>query len=459
METKRCKFIKYLFVLVASLVCISTQANTNDRINKLEDKVLDLEINSLLSKILLSGTFRNSIEHYKTKNNMNGPNRNNSNVLISDLELNFASSLGDRVKFFSTLQASFLYGDKVFIGNAPSYMTDEQIDGDSMRIIKAYADLSILPQLLTFSIGRLPTIKGPPAEYYVMDERLGTYPALAYSVPFDGLALSWDIGNTFGLEDRLTFRTVYALNSKNSRSAPWDGKDSISVTGNSGKIAQEDRFYTMMVDYSGSYKKVVSKMNLIAQYYEGTLGRAAVTRSHGLNNDTVNFYDMYSDDKNLGRVRGLVSHVDFKNILNSKFDFYTTYAKYWYKKLGDISAKIVGTNTINSLGGYLYSEDEQGHRLLLGLRYNINELTSVGGEYIESSKGALPSARFSIKKTDFYSFIGTGYHTYVSRHLYNNKVHILLGHYYSNYSNELNIKYVESDKRISNIYSLLTLKF
>lgn len=159
------------------------------------------------------------------------------------LNLDMESRPSDRLTFYGRLSMAKYLGEISSQGSDPNsgVFTDlsagANASDSSVWVERAFANYAISDSL-TFTFGRLPTIDGAPMHHHRNQPMAGSYPILAFSAIFDGMALTKTHGNH-------TFRAIYT-----PFSTPNYG-DSISRNNNSSgdKLERTTDNYALMYEY------------------------------------------------------------------------------------------------------------------------------------------------------------------------------------------------------------------
>lgn len=180
----------WLFMLITA-----AQAETNweERVTALESRISDLEVGEGLRVVEFGGEFDLTYEH------INDRQRAQSKAHRMRFSLDVNAPLTDKVKVYTRLTM-----DKYFNGFQESSEESTQNsfqESATPYFQRAYLEAELAEGLI-FSGGRLPTVEGPPVNYWRNLPRTGTYPSRIYNNIFDGYALTkiWkqDVGQWSG---------------------------------------------------------------------------------------------------------------------------------------------------------------------------------------------------------------------------------------------------------------------
>jgi len=112
--------------------------------------------------------------------------------------LNLRAQVSDNLKFTSRLSMLRHWSDDDFpVYPDVNFLNSNRVPGNiNLKVERAYVDyffepIELLP--LAFTFGRLPSTDGLPTDLRENTPRKSTYPAIAYNVESDGIALSMDL--------------------------------------------------------------------------------------------------------------------------------------------------------------------------------------------------------------------------------------------------------------------------
>tara|TARA_R110000868_G_scaffold117600_17_gene312682 strand:- start:29122 stop:30561 length:1440 start_codon:yes stop_codon:yes gene_type:complete len=471
-----------LLLLITSLPAFAQ--DQSKRLAELEERLFDLELNMLNKSSLSVGGSFSSIYQYSSIRSDNGNiKKGTKDVITSDLKLNVNKVDDDTLKFYSTIGAKYFWNNNF---QSPLDVTDNgqtEVRGSYPYVQKAYFDYFTMNNNLVFSAGRLPTVDGPPIEQSLGQSRMGTYPLLLYSVPLDGVAFTFNLQNTFDLKRRYIMRLIY------SPFYSSDSRSDFTTVGNENnthtlETKKGDALHANF-ETSGAIENLFN-YGLIFQAYYVRFGRMqaienvrgvadATCRAGGsggvLCNATAgpdrNTYEVSSSDEYLADQTAISLHLDLEKVLNSKFDGYFTFKKTFFKKRGSLSAYLTEQNnggaapvgTTIAAGGFIYNSDQEGTEILLGAKYNLTNRHRVGVEYLRRTFGSAPGTIQTSGITDFYSIIGSGYHSYFNFDLRSNLAVTTGAMYLANEAEFVSFSYAERPSRVTSGYMNILLSF
>lgn len=392
-------------IIGLSIVCSSLFVNfsfaSEKKISELESRIEDLELSRDLNIFEFSGELENRYDVYQSVDKSNSVSTNNANksFFASYFKMNMNAKPSDRLSFYGRLSMSKNWNEFAvregtgLVSDSGSGGRDRA--GTKMFIERAFINYKIINSLV-FTIGRMPTVDGPPYHISKMNPRSGAYPLLAYASILDGMALThgMNLGN-----GKLNSRIVFTPATFNDKTADTTDKDSVDSTGR--KVSTSTPMVSAMLDYEGSSTKFWNKMNLIGQYlkiddfYLDTVVQSCSPTCTGIKASNLFF-----------NLKSYLLTAEFNGIAKTGFDFSLTYKHTITGSKGGLS----GNGFFTSLD----RDESTGSVWLLSTAYNFgsNSKFKVGYEYISISDKA-----FQIDNTEnvigFYSGPDSkGHHLY-----------------------------------------------
>jgi len=461
-----------LFFVIVFSSHLRAQTNNEElakRIQELEKDVLDLQISSMLNKVMISGEFFNTISKVDTYNNPYGKKKRHQENFVGNLILNVNSAIGSDVQIYTSFYSSFFYGSSVF---NPDYSTGQITDstvGYGLNVIKAYIDYKIWQEQIIFSLGRMPTVYGPPSHLYDLTKRTGTYPLIGFSIPFDGGAITWNLKQTFSLKDDLDSRFIFAVANRGNATDLDSGRGAAYGT---SRIAENTYIYSYMLDYGTKrMPNISSEGRFILQGYYGKLKTFPALRVRGLLDSELpgdhDLYEVYASQDDLLDMYGLIMHLEMSDVFKLPVDSYITYKRNWISSHADVLYRIVdngegGGNLgdTGNLGGYFVNGKEAGDSILMGGQFKFSSKISIGGEYLFASEGSMDSTYYTKTSTKFYNIIGDGYHLYYTQSLKADRMNYRFGYMNALSKKELTgFSQSNNNKRAITYYAHLGLRF
>jgi hypothetical protein len=383
-------------VIATSLVA-SAMGATN---SELESRIEDLELTRDLNIFSFSGDLENRYDYYQTVDNKSSVSNNNANKqrFATYFRFNVEAKPTDKLAFYGRFAVSKNWNDFT-TRSGTSVVSDSgeggrDRDGSKLFLTRAFINYNITKSL-TFSIGRLPTVDGPPYHEVEGTARSGAYPMLAYANYLDGMALTH--GTKLG-NGRLSTRLVYTPTQfvdSTTGSTDVDSKDDVG-----GKISPTQNVYSFMVDYEGNATKWYNSMNLIAQYLvidDFVVDSATVTNG---TTTAVNGNIKLSQ-------KNLVLHAGFSGIAKTGLDLSISYKKMDQDTVGKLAP------TVGFYGSNTGEVNRDGNVILANVAYNLNAKWKFGAEYIKIGDYLLQSDN-TRNIISFYGGEGSkGHHLYV----------------------------------------------
>lgn len=466
------KKISKIALIISSLLAFNSYASNDERLNALEQSVLDLEIKSLFNKINFSGDLLTSGVYTDSEQNTSGLAKTNRSLIVNNLQLHATSIIGKRFKIFTTLEASYYHGEGLIDSSAPSHFINEEIDGDHIRVSRAYFDFHIFEKELVFSLGRFPTTNGPPSHMYYLEERMGTYPLMAYSVPVDASALTWNVKKTFNLKDSLSVRLITGKAHRGSRTAADSGGSAPIASNLANKKPQDDSVLSAMLEYGTRELPFGGKaLNFIFQYIKGHLGASSpsLVTAQGVGyalkplGVTDEFYQLSINGDELASFDIYNAYFELLDTFGTNLDFYVNYKYSNIKNEANFQlTSLSETSKYGDTGSGLFGAKgtrTHGSSTLLGARYKFTNSFAAGAEYFFASHGSMPTTFWTKNKLDIYSTYGKTWHAYLAKTFYNQSVTTGFGVAKTDHNYEFTTGYIATQRKTNKAYAFINLKF
>ncbi len=432
----------------------------------LEQRVIDLEIKSMMNKINLTGEFIAQGMYHKAEQTVYNINTEDKSF-FGALEINATANATKNISVYTTLHGNYAYGENLVGRNVQYTSKTDKLTGDDLKITRAFIDWRLIDDRLLLSIGRLPTSYGPPQHIYNNTERQGTYPLLAYSLPFDGVALTYNITSPSNRNMSNKLRVAYSSQS-NPSFDPLVGSDQ------GGRISKSSDLYTIIYEFSRKrFGKVYLPTLFITQFYGGKIANERAVEARGVLSEfgtDADTYSIYGDSDTMQNLKGFNAYLELNTPFNLPFDIYGSYTKHWFKRKGSLIAEVVEHNPATltgksygdkvDLGGLLYNENEiSGAKYLVGTRYR-GDGWSLGVEYLNSGYGTIDSSTHTKRITSFYEAIGEGGHLYATKQIAPYAADVRVGFSRMLYDYEFkDFRFEKSNRRQDNAYMMLTVRF
>lgn len=427
------------FVVNISMSATSTITHAMDnRINDLEMRLGDIEINQALRKFSFGGTFTNQLEYYsraaKSTNMITGYNRVDAtdthlNPAMMKLDFNIDAHISNGLNFFSTIGMAKYYNlsnrnkrNTIDTSHFISFAGSNNLKDSGAHFDMAYISYNPKESPWTIAIGRMPTNNGPPLNQADGNSRSGTYPSFAFNNILDGVAGIYDFKKYLATNHSFKMRFFYTpliRASKNDKATQEiDGTPSSGEYGGSGEqIASNGFMGTFLSEYSIDDLGWTKKLDVfftsyrVSQFFSATqqkLPTATPGIPAELKHDGIEYFDSTSHTLYIGANR----------FLNSDFNVSFTYTSFLLTYTGDD-----------------YKSDNYMATLNYTFNNKLNSGDILGIEYIHTDKNRVPSEETTFFTNGFYNMMnGEGYHLYYTKVLDTNQL-IRLG-YFSYYTRE-----------------------
>lgn len=468
-------------LLAISYSALSAQGSPSETsISDLENRLFDIELEMSEKKPIVIDGMLQTIYRSTSRKEDDAHSRSNTDEFTSSLFVSFEKKDQENLKVYTTIGAEYFWNNNT---QSTDYVLETgqiELRGTYMFVQKAYFDYFFNDKKFALSVGRLPTVDGPPIEKHLGQERLGTYPILLYSLPLDGVALTTNLKNLFSLDDRHILRFIYT---------PFFSLDTSgrpNSVGSSSSQLSTNKGEAIFLNYetSGEVENLFN-YSFILQGFRANLMRMEAIEARGLANELCeaggsagaicgsspsrdgNLYEVYSEGGRIATMEAILGHIDLQNILDSNISYYLSYKLSKFISEGRLKADLIEQNnggaapvgtSLGEIGGFIYDQDEEAEEFLTGLNYS-NKTWTFGFEYLKRSIGALPGILSSSSITDFYSNVGHGNHFYMNHKLERN-FSVTVG--YMDMLEELafqGLNYQKSNTEVKTLYTNLTIDF
>jgi hypothetical protein len=234
------------FLIFCGLISLSINTwskSLEERIQRLEDKLEENEIDKSLERFKFSGTFINYTEYLNSKldylegdadnNPDNEADASNYGLMTGmHLGLNIDATISDDLSFLTTLSFGKIWNNDgrqgITEGSYRSNQGSYGYTGSDAKFDVAYARWRSENKNWTFALGRMSTQGGPPMNQLDALYRNGTYPRFSYNVILDGAAVVYDFKSLMpkdlGFKTRV-FYTPYFFLDQEDRNSPDQDED------------------------------------------------------------------------------------------------------------------------------------------------------------------------------------------------------------------------------------------
>ncbi|MGZ3691485.1 MAG: DUF3373 family protein, partial [Pseudobdellovibrio sp.] len=258
----------------------------DEKLEKLSERILELEAQNQLNKVRISGVFISRYEHLINLHGLPGADKTREDLspLSMHYGLDMAFDATKNLKFYSTLGMSKFFNNEgrnesLSAGYYATYQATETgsygFSGSQVIVDRAYASYEFDDTPLTLAVGRMPTNYGPPANQIDGLPRQGTYPRFSFNSIFDGLAAVYDFSSKLPVDHTLKLRTFYQ---------PFtniDQADRTKQAVDGQQLPSRTDQYVVMMDYSKQNLSFAERLDLIVmhawwkEFYDGYSGAQA----------------------------------------------------------------------------------------------------------------------------------------------------------------------------------------
>lgn len=407
----------------AALVSGATSAQT------LEDRIEDLELSRDLNIFEFSGQLENRVDTYSSTDNKSSTSVENTDKTLwaTYFKFNMEAKPNDRLSFYGRLAMSKSWNDFAARGGS-SIATDSGSGGRDRAGTKLYVERAFINYKimnnLVYTIGRMPTVDGPPYHFSAGTARAGAYPMVSYASMLDGMALTYGLNVGSGT---LNLRAIYTPTAFIDNTT--DHTDNNSYDSNGVKVKNTSNMWSVMADYEGNETKAYKGLNIIGQYLNARdlfLDTTAnyCTVAGGAGTDCV----QGAETKKYSSLRlgldTLILYAEMNGIAKTGFDLALTYKK----------VKTLSTGTIAASGGVFVpatdatkKSESSDNVILISTAYNFASKYRVGYEYIDIGDKAfqLDSSENSI---GFYGGAGSKGHHAFAMTKFNESLKLIVGY-------------------------------
>lgn len=409
------KLFIFFFTTVSYLSLAYGIDDVEKRLTALEEGFLDLRLrDSETSFLSISGSFANHVHFIDLDNRSDSTiGKRKFEAIFSTFRLNIDKTNNDRLKFYSTIRSTYMWNrdaqnETDVIDTSLAYLS-----GPRLLVERAYLDTFFFNHKLSFSVGRLPTISGPPVEKVLNVGRLGTYPLMAYSNIIDGAALTLNLGKILNSSSRNILRFIYSplLNASYYDDPTWSHEDPVTKA---KTLATKGDFYHVNFEHSHPLK--FGDVLIIAHAYSGTFGGVSRFITTGAAAGDPYTYEIGTDDKELSKMSSIILYGELSNLFTGLVDLYGTYKKSKIEVKGTLQATVIvdpfgglgpqQIGDVNDLGGFIYPEDKKGDSYQIGLKLKPLKRFSFGAEYVKVGVGSAPTTLFNDLHSEIYAIPG-----------------------------------------------------
>ncbi|WP_127714659.1 DUF3373 family protein [Halobacteriovorax sp. HLS] len=413
--------MKKIMTMAFATAALATGASAQT----LEERVEELELSRDLNIFSFDGQLENRVDTYSSVDEKNSTSVENTNKTLwaTYFKLNMSAKPNDRLSFYGRLAMSKSWNDFAARGGS-SIATDSGSGGRDRAGTKLYVERAFINYSITnnlvYTIGRMPTVDGPPYHFSAGTARSGAYPMVSYAYMLDGMALTY--GLKTGDVGTLNLRAIYTPTAFIDKTADWTDNDSYDSNGR--KVKNTSNMWSVMADYEGNPTDSYDGLNIIGQYLkaddiflDGVLPVCSTTT--GLCSGTTQKVSSLRF-----KLDTIVLYAEMNGIAKTGLDLSLTWKK----------VKTTSTGTYATAGG-MYTPastaasvtESSDNVLLLATAYNFGNKYKVGYEYIDIGDKA-----FQLDSTEnaigFYGGAGSkGSHAFAMTK-FNSSLKLVLGY-------------------------------
>lgn len=228
----------------------------NSRIQKLSDRIDELEVQRALNRVTLSGTLINRYEMLDSTTGVAGTDetRNSIRAPITYFSLNADANVSKNIKAYASLSFSKFWQQENRWEPYSYWSASETgsfgLSGSTARFDRAYATYEFDNIPLTFAAGRMATNNGEPINQLDGFPRMGTYPRLAYNSIFDGAAAIFDFTKYLKKNNSLILRVFYTPFSNVSMTSRTTQLTDTDNNGNTQTIDSSTPLWAFLLEYA-----------------------------------------------------------------------------------------------------------------------------------------------------------------------------------------------------------------
>ncbi len=446
------KLLTKISLFAVLLISFSGHAQT---VSELSDRIDNLEIANALQKIKWRGLFETRYESFKRSSN--NAELFHMKLPMYKVSLDANARVSDKINFYSRFTNSKIFniqgqGLEDGIGSFESiggysYGTDSVV-----RVEKAYIDYSMTNWMI-WSLGRLPTVNGPPTHKWDGVSKQGTYPILSYSSTLDGVGATFKLNQWMPTGYNLALRFL-SQPIKSAFFTPGGATfgpfwTPAYTNGTSKNKTQTSNVYVAMIEGStNKFTSVADEIGLIGQYLKAKdLDASADTEvCYGPSFATTSYpsgkcpqVDYTGANTGILRYDGntamwdystAVMHMYLDNIANLGLDFNFTYIRSDVHSRGftDLSAisKLSAANGQKRgvLTDSTTSDHKTGEGLNFMVRYKIPfeflKNPFIGVEGLKTSRYYIFAGIAREDPTNWHGTMGEAWHMWYNQEIYGN---------------------------------------
>ncbi len=391
--------MKKFICLALGMVTIQAYGQDKD----LEKRVEALEFSSYSSTLKWSGFFETRFDNYVKKDD---GQRDVHLILSRNLAgIDFSSEPTPDLSVFGRLVYSNIFNNQgaATVNNSEG----RRYNSTLASFERLFINYKVMKGL-SLSVGRLPTLDGPPTNIYDGSARLGSYPRQVYSAPLDGYAATYQyqISET----QNLAFRLVYSP---------------LSQIAYSGEDTGEKNYGTKPVFGSAKGQIQNSQIPLTSWMLDYNVTGTAIARDITAIYQGFKFRDFKLGDDWKFDYQLDVIYLEFTDIAKLGLNVYTSQGQSTVTNEGGVSYTPPGSPVAIPLGSLMKQGElgatVKGKASITGLSYQVpGDMVKgllIGYEMVQADKNALQFDFAAKDPQSFYTNRGKGTHVYLTKPL------------------------------------------
>lgn len=400
-----------------------------EQIQKLDERLTDSELKSIKDRINFGIDLKVDSALMNDKAKIEGSDAISHSGYVGSLlfRLNADTNIGEKINVYAAIESLSFFNENLFYGPANITNRENQAKGDKLSLVKAYFDWKIYQNWLTFTAGRLPTTKGPPAHIKDGVGREGTYPVTGYSIPLDGFAFTAKLSTPLELKDNLSVRFIYKPGGTENSVFPFRGV-SLGDNIHPERVAKNHQLFSGMIEFeqTENRNRPWEKMLAILQFgYFKFASPPSFTTSGLMGSGDNDQYRVYFDNDKFIDAKILSPYLELNKVLHTQFDYYATFSFTRSETHAHARAvKIAGPGTSIpagydfQVGPFIHEGKATGTRFITGTRYEFPNRFFLGVEYMKSTEKALPTVFYADSPFSPNYLNGHSYEVYVLKNFY-----------------------------------------
>lgn len=407
-----------IFPIIMLLFTVNTHAQS------LEERVDTIEMNQLLNTIRLNGGLWNEYGNIKREE---GSTESTVDIFRMKFNLDMAAELSKKFSFYGRYTVTKLLNEGYSFSND---LSDDEDNNDASfsetglsandlfndtrpTLERAFVNIGLTDNLI-MSVGRLPTVDGPPEHFRDDSPRSGTYPKMGYSAALDGIAFTYN--KKLGQAKNLATRFLYTPMVNTLRSSGFMQPVN-DLTGTNLKEISD--VYTFMLDYTDTNVSWADSYTAILQYV--SVPGLEVANAQ-VDSDSDGTADLTAGTHITGDLSidytYINLHFEATNVAHTSLDFAVSVLLTELANDGSLALP-AGSPFFGTTFGLAEDADKtaNGMGYILALKYKLPvwNKPSIGLEYLVSDKGYFYVDYSNEDLLNFYGTLGNAMHLYYSQ--------------------------------------------